>query len=53
MTEKRLYSFRLMFNNLTKPTAFLTKENPVKQILFISVGIRAVLKILVSVKNRR
>ena len=31
----------------------LTKENPMKQILFNSVGVRAVLKILVSIKNLR
>ena len=49
MAEKKtIYPSRLKFNNSTKLMAILPRKNSIQ---FISVGVRVVLRFLVSIKN--
>ena len=52
--RKRLYLSQLMFNNLRKLTKIIylnERKFDLKNFFFISVGARAVLRLLVNVKN--
>ena len=51
MNEKRLCSSRLIFNSLAKLTKILIKNMQCKRFCFISEGVQAVLRFLVSINN--
>ena len=49
--RKRCYSSRLAFKNLAKLTKILAKKNQCYRLRFISIGVEAVLKFLICIRN--
>ena len=49
--RKRLHSSRLIFNNLTKLTKILYLNIQCNRFCFILIGARALLRVLVTIKN--